>query len=157
MHYKSTKVDINIKSIQTYDKDDSNTIDVATDGIILSNGSELKINYDEILVDDASYYTTTNLSFKEDERNIVYMTRSGGINSTCIFEEGKRYKFPYQFPFGVIEITIYTKHLDNNITPEGGYINIQYTTELAGSVLNETNFSLWAKKEKPFVNQDTIK
>ena len=136
MQIKSTKVDINLKSNQIYDKDDDNTIEVSTDGTILYNGNEIKLSYDEILVDDASFYTTTNLSFKEEDRSIVYMTRTGGMNSTCIFEQGKRYKFPYQFPFGTIEI--------------GGNIKIKYSTEFGGSVLNETDFVLFATKEKPY-------
>lgn len=148
MKYNVGKVDINIKSKQIYDENDTNNIDVMTDGILSYNDDEVKLSYDEFLVEDASYKTSTTLSFNPNEKDIIYMKREGDVVSSCIFEKGKRYKFFYQFPFGLLELTIATKTLENTLSPDGGELKLAYTTELAGSVLNENILNLSIKPEK---------
>lgn len=142
---KITKnVDIKIMSEQTFiGEEKPKTMDLQTDGKIIINGNTIQITYDEILIDETSgTFSNTQIYFQTDQPNIVHLDRSGDITTTGVFETNERYMLAYVMPFGTLELAIYTKVLENNITEDGGTLKIVYDVEHLGSVMFSNVFYL---------------
>ena len=139
-------VDIKIITEQTFmTNEEPNTIDLQTDGIITTKDNTIRIAYQEILMESSNVFSDTEIYFQKDNPNIVYLDRGGDVTTTGVFEKDKRYMLAYVMPFGTLELTIYTKVLENNLSENGGTLKIVYDVEHLGSIMFSNVFSLECK------------
>jgi len=63
----------------------------------------------------------------------VTVTRRGAVVCDMVFSEGESHKSLYQVPPYSFDTEIYTKKIRNNMTRDGGRIDIFYTMKIGGA------------------------
>lgn len=63
----------------------------------------------------------------------VTVTRRGAVVSDMVFSEGDTHKSLYQVPPYSFDTEIYTKKIRNNMTRDGGRVDIFYTMKIGGA------------------------
>ncbi len=63
----------------------------------------------------------------------VTVTRRGAVVSDMVFSEGETHKSLYQVPPYSFDTEIYTKKIRNNMTRDGGRVDIFYTMKIGGA------------------------
>ena len=109
---------------------EEDAMEIFTEGRLHVSDGLVRLSYTE--QDDGSEELKTILSFREAEPKCVSMSRSGAINTTFLFEVGKRTKCVYNLAFGAMELTIFTLSVDNRLLEEGVLV-LDYCIEIRGS------------------------
>ena len=117
---------ISVKSFSDLDKDEM--IEVVTPGKFLIKGDEFHAIYEESKLSGMDG-TTTTLRIKD---NSMILERTGSIDTTMEFEEGKMAVSLYNTPYGMLGLNIDTKVLDIDIDENGGVIYTKYVLGLEG-------------------------
>ena len=68
--------------------------------------------------------TSTTIIISKDE---IRIKRRGGINSDMLFRENTKTRFLYRVPYGSIEMSINTLEISDELSEEGGAVNLVYT------------------------------
>lgn len=97
---------------------------------------EYKENEDSGLGD-----TVTTISSFNDNRT-VSVNRVGQISSHMVFEKGKSHTCIYDTGYFPMQLRICTKELSNNLTLQGGKIDIDYSVEIVGNLAEKNRMSL---------------
>ncbi len=63
----------------------------------------------------------------------IYVKRRGGISSDMEFSEGKIHESVYGVAPYSFDVKIYTKKIRNNLTRDGGRVDIFYTMNIGGT------------------------
>lgn len=58
--------------------------------------------------------------------------RRGDTNSSIIYKAGKKHSFPYETPYGIIDMEIETEQLISSISENGGVIELIYNLTVQG-------------------------
>ncbi len=91
----------------------------------------VKITYTE--PEEIGLDCVTTLMFKNDERGVLTMTRSGELNAAFRFDTvERRQRCSYETSFMPVELTVNTKTVANKITSKGGALLIDYCIEVRG-------------------------
>ena len=61
------------------------------------------------------------------------VSRTGAIESTLVFQNGKSYKTLYKIPPYAFDMTVKTLRLDIGMTEAGGEISVLYTMSIGGA------------------------
>ena len=109
---------------------EEDAMEIFTEGRLHVSDGLVRLSYTE--QDEGSEELKTILSFREAEPKCVSMSRSGAINTTFIFEVGKRTKCVYNLPFGAMELTVFTLAVDNRLL-EDGILVLDYFIEIRGA------------------------
>ena len=59
--------------------------------------------------------------------NSLTIKRRGHTNSSMVYRAGKKHAFPYETPYGIIDMEIDTERLISDIDENGGVIELVYT------------------------------
>ena len=111
------------------------TMELTEDGMILS--------YEETELTGMAGTTTT---FEVHDKKVV-LTRSGGVNSQMIFEEGRQHTSLYETPFGELPVDIQTSKLLHNLTERGGLMEIKYSIAVAHTVTGRNCFKIRVRRK----------
>ncbi len=84
----------------------------------------------------------TSVSFMEDDRNIITVSRGGGGGEGFVIEKGKRNFSLYRTPYGIIEMCVWGRNVENTLTEAGGEIIMDYSVELKGMTAQKTKMSM---------------
>lgn len=95
----------------------------------------------------------TSVSFDYKNPGVVSMIRTGSVSTVLIFEEGKRNICAYNTELMAFEICINTFKVTNNLSLDGGDIDIKYTVEFRGATTEHAHVHL---KVTPIPNNDII-
>ena len=87
----------------------------------------------------------TELAFKLSSPKEVNLSRTGEVNSTMFFNEGKRHICVYNTGIMPFEICIYTRSIDNRLI-EDGYLEVVYIIEIKGACAQKTILRMEAQK-----------
>ena len=68
--------------------------------------------------------------------NFVSVKRRGGLESNLLFTEGESHKSLYTIPPYSFDVEIITKKIRNNLTRDGGRLDIFYTMKIGGQDKN---------------------
>ena len=60
--------------------------------------------------------------------------RRGHTNSSMVYRAGKKHVFPYETPYGIIDMEIETDTLISNVSENGGTIELLYTLTVQGEI-----------------------
>ncbi len=101
--------------------------EITTDAFLKISDGATVISYTENTEDGrvVSDITLTEAS--------VTVTRRGAVESEMVFSEGGSYKSLYQVPPLSFDMEIYTKKIRNNMTRDGGRVDIFYTMKIGGA------------------------
>ncbi len=84
--------------------------------------------------------TTTTISTLGD--NVISVNRVGTLSSHMVFEQGKCHTCIYDTGLFPMQLRVCTKELSNNLTLQGGKINIDYSIEIVGNLAEKNKLSV---------------
>ena len=116
--------------VEEQEEDGEDALEIFTEGRLHVSDGLVRLSYVE--QDEGDAEVKTILSFLENNPKNVVMSRSGAINTTFVFDVGKRTKCVYNLPFGAMELTIFTLSVDNRLLEEGS-LTLDYFIEIRGS------------------------
>ncbi len=132
----SKNVIINVKGIQTDNDNDSNTLELITEGKYYQKGSNYYITYKESEV-TGMVGTTTTLKVGE---GVVTLMRFGKVNSQFVFQKGQKHISSYETEYGNFTIGVYANNVDIDINDTGGEIRVGYQIEIDNQSTGRNDF-----------------
>ena len=127
-----------IRGEQYFDGIDPDGTKLMTEGTMRLTEGGMILSYEETELTGMAGTTTT---FEVQGKKVI-LTRSGGVNSQMIFEEGRQHTSLYETPFGELPVDIQTSRLLHNLTERGGLMEIKYSIAVAHSVTGRNCFKI---------------
>ena len=129
---------ISIVGTQTFADNDKDVIELVTDGKYSYGESETFFSYMESEVTGLAG-TQTSFSVKPDA---VTMSRVGTLNTTMVFEPGKKHHFLYDTPYGAATMGLRTSFVNHSLGENGGDMEIEYVLDLEHTIIGKNNFKI---------------
>ena len=104
IEYEKLPVLIKVRGEQYFDDIDPDATELTTDGTMVLTEDGMILSYEETELTGMAGTTTT---FEVQGKKVI-LTRSGGVNSQMIFEEGRQHPSLYETPFGELPVDIRT-------------------------------------------------
>lgn len=120
------KVMLNIRGRQTYRNQEPEVIELVTEGTMVLRDGGWDICYQE---SDLTGLDGVSTTFRVEPGKVI-LTRTGGLHSQMVFQQGVPHESLYQMPFGALMITVCANQLVFDITPEGGFIDLVYSIDI---------------------------
>ena len=133
---------ISIKGIQKYEGQDSDTIELVTEGRLTRDEGGYTLSYQESELTGLEGTLTTI----QVEGEQVTLMRVGEVNSQMVFQEGRRHLSMYNTPYGAMAIGVNTRHLLAELDDHGGNIEIDYCIEVDHAVASRNIFCIQFKE-----------
>ncbi|RHR11089.1 DUF1934 domain-containing protein [Pseudoflavonifractor sp. AF19-9AC] len=133
---------ISIKGIQKYEGQDSDTIELVTEGRLTRDEGGYTLSYQESELTGLEGTLTTI----QVEGEQVTLMRVGEVNSQMVFQEGRRHLSMYNTPYGAMAIGVNTRHLLAELTDQGGDIEIDYAIEVDHAIAGRNIFQIKVKE-----------
>ena len=133
-----------IKGEQYYDGMDPDGTQLMTEGTMLLTEEGMILSYQETELTGMAGTTTT---FEVQGKKVI-LTRSGGVSSQMVFEEGRQHTSLYETPFGELPVDIQTSKLLHNLTERGGLMEIKYSIAVAHSVTGRNCFKISVRPKR---------
>ncbi|MBE3592118.1 MAG: DUF1934 domain-containing protein [Thermoanaerobacter sp.] len=135
------KAIISVKGTQKNDQNESDTIELITEGSFYIKGNTFYVVYEESELSGMDG-TTTTLKITEDK---VTLLRFGTNKSKMVFEKNKRYESDYDTPYGKIPLGILPTDVKVAMLEAGGEITIKYALDLNNKTVsnNELYLKVW--------------
>jgi uncharacterized beta-barrel protein YwiB (DUF1934 family) len=124
---------------------ETESVESCTLASITERDGRLIIEYDDAIDDDESP-VPTKLSFAVGEPGLITLERKGFLRSVMIFEAGKRHRAIYKTPFAGFEMTVFSRTVENSLTPNGGKLRLDYAVEFRGAAEQKVSFTLEAAR-----------
>lgn len=132
------RVILDIQGRQTYQDQEPEIIQLTTEGNMTFRDGGWDISYEESDLTGLKGVTTT---FRVEPDKVI-LTRTGGLHSQMVFQQGVSHDSLYQMPFGALMITICATSVFYDITPDGGVIDLSYTIEIEQSAAGIIDYHL---------------
>lgn len=133
---------ISVEGKQKFLGEETQTVQIVTDGIMKRVGDVVYLSYEESEMTGMEG-TTTTFAVKDDH---VVLTRTGAVQSRMVFEKGKKNVSLYDMGFGALTIGIKARRLKNNLGPEGGRLEISYGIEIENQAQGLNSFVIDVRK-----------
>lgn len=122
---------IKITDIQTdVESGETDSVEVTTRGTLDGEGGDYVLNFDEIFAEDMQSHTVLTVQ----HGNCVSIVRSGDVMTELQLELGKRHICLYSTPYGDMNIGIYARTINSEMTSEGGRLDLEYTVDYNGTL-----------------------
>jgi uncharacterized beta-barrel protein YwiB (DUF1934 family) len=132
------KVFISIKGLPVYSADEDDAFELITDGEYLQRDGISTFSYIESsLTGQDGQLTTFNV-----EQDRVVLKRSDGMSGDMIFSENQKHHFLYDTPCGSIMLGIDTHSIKNNMSDDGGNLEIRYDIEVDNVAVSQNLFKI---------------
>ncbi len=118
------------------------------------------------LMTEAEYYTDTNgdrvIAYEESEttgmegsrmqlriseENMVSVIRTGNFQTHLVVQPGKKHFCHYETPFGEFAVGVSAKWLKNQLTDEGGHLEMRYTVDANSTLLSDNEIIAEIRKD----------
>lgn len=129
---------LSLKGRQTYIDQDSDEIELVTEGFLEKVALGWQLSYDETQLTGLEGVHTTFLI----EQDKVTLTRTGKLKSQMVFQVGKSHDSLYQVDFGALMITVCATKVDAKIFEEGGTLDLVYAIEIERSAAGQIDYHL---------------
>lgn len=126
---------ISLVGSQTVEQD-TNRIELVTEGKYYKKGNSYYITYKESEVTGLEG-TTTTLKVSD---SVITLMRFGTVNSQLVFEQGQKHISYYDTTHGAFTIGVRANTVDINVDDNGGEIRIDYQLELDNAEVGENDF-----------------
>ncbi|MEG2016851.1 MAG: DUF1934 domain-containing protein [Clostridium sp.] len=130
---------ISVCSIQN--NDEQERIEIVSPGTFVKENDEFVATYNETELSGLGDTVTT---FRIGE-NYFNMIRTGDINTTMEFKDGKRAAILYNTPHGGLSIRIKTNKVKIDVNEAGGKINVDYDVIVAKNEIINTKLEATIK------------
>lgn len=118
---------LTIRSEQRYEGQDTDVIELVTEGVLENLGeNNWRIVYEESEITGLRGVTTTF----DIQPGRVVLTRTGELESEMIFEENVRHESLYRLDFGALMLVVCAKRIEVELTGEGGTLEISYGIQI---------------------------
>lgn len=132
---------IDIKSIHSYDGNESSDIEFSTEGHYTYEDDVGCITYLESDVTGMEG-TRTSVFVMPDQ---IVVDRDGCVTSRMVFKEGEKNQFLYQTPYGKAVMGIDTRSINQNFGTLGGNAVIDYVVDVEHTVFTKNKFTISVK------------
>lgn len=109
-----------------YHGDDSDSIELVTEGKYYKKGNNYFVTYKETEITGMEG-TTTTLKISDGK---VTLMRFGENNSQLVFEQGQKHLCHYETPHGSFTVGVFSNQVNINIDDAGGELNVDYLLEI---------------------------
>jgi len=133
---ETKNVIISIMGTQNFSVGDDDSIELVTDGEYCYSDDETTLTYME---SELTGLEGTKTSFKVNPMSIV-MSREGTLNSSMVFEEGRKHFFLYETPYGSATMGVNTSRIMTRLGEHGGKMEIDYMVDFDHSVVGRNKF-----------------
>lgn len=140
---------ISVEGTQRFVGEESQTVQVVTEGIMKHEGDSVYLSYEESEVTGMEG-TTTTFHVKDDR---VELIRTGAVQSKMVFEKGKKDVSLYDVGFGALTIGVKARRLKNELGPAGGRLEISYGIEIEEQTKGLNSFVIDVRKQENAVTQ----
>ena len=139
MEKKALPVLLTIRAEQHYEDMEPDSMELMTEGTLARTGEGwLVLSYQESELTGLEG-TTTTFEIRGPQ---VILTRTGGVNSQMVFEEGRQHTSLYETPFGELAVDIQTSRLRHSLTDRGGLMDLRYSISVDHSVTGRNAFKI---------------
>lgn len=128
---------ISVKGTQTSEQD-TNNLELVTEGRYYKKGNTYFITYKESQVTGMEG-TTTTLKVAD---GVVTLMRFGSVNSQMIFEKGQKHMSYYDTTYGAFMIGVYASNVDVRVNDSGGEIKVDYELEIDNNKTGDNDFHM---------------
>ena len=132
------RVMLSICGRQTYLDQDPDTIELVTEGTMELRDGGWDICYEESELTGLKGVTTT---FRV-ESGKVSLNRTGALHSQMVFQQGVTHESLYQMEFGALMLSVTSKLVFFDITPDGGSIDLSYDINIENSTAGVIDYHL---------------
>ncbi len=132
------KVMLSIRGRQHYLDQETETIELITEGMLEYRDHGWDISYEESDLTGLAGVTTT---FRVEPGKIT-LTRRGKLHSEMVFQEGVYHESLYQMEFGAMLMTVCASKVRYDITESGGTIDLLYTIDIEQSATGLVEYHL---------------
>ena len=129
---------LSILGRQNYVGQESDTIELLTEGVLEKTPTGWRLSYEE---SDLTGLEGVNTTFLIEGR-VVTLTREGRLNSQMVFQEGLHHESLYQMEFGAMMITVCATKVVYDITEKGGTIDLTYAIEVEQTAAGMIDYHL---------------
>ncbi|HEX2946194.1 MAG TPA: DUF1934 domain-containing protein [Clostridia bacterium] len=129
---------ISVKGTQTSEDQDSNVLELVTEGKYYKEDEAYYVTYDE---SDVTGMNGTKTTLKVMD-GIVTLIRVGSVNSQFVFQQGQKHISYYDTEYGAFTIGVLANEVDVRIDDDGGEIRVGYQLEIDNNNTGENDFYL---------------
>jgi uncharacterized beta-barrel protein YwiB (DUF1934 family) len=134
---------LSIRGSQHYAEQEPEIIELVTDGTLEFLDGGWNITYEESDLTGLAGVTTT---FRLEPGQII-LSRTGKLKSQMIFREGECHDSLYQMEFGALLITVYAKHIEAQISENGGTVELLYSIEIEQNAAGMVEYFLEIRRK----------
>ncbi len=119
----------------------SDTMEMDSEGILRIVDGRIEVTYFETELTGMEG-SCTSVSYELENPGLVTMLRTGTVETALVFEEGERHICAYNTDVMTFEICVRTFEVKNNLTEEGGELELDYALEFRGASTERTNIKI---------------
>ena len=135
---------ISVMGMQKYEKQDSDKVELVTEGRLIREAGNYVITYNESdMTGLEGTVTTIQVNPEQDQITLI---RVGQFNSQMVFQEGRRHLSMYNTPYGAMAIGVNTRHMYAELNDVQGEIEVDYNIEVEHSVAGRNIFKISYKE-----------
>jgi uncharacterized beta-barrel protein YwiB (DUF1934 family) len=127
---------ISVKGSQMSPDQDSNVLELVTEGKYYKKGDTYYITYKESEVTGMEG-TTTTLKVSD---GIVTLMRFGSVNSQFLFQQGQKHVSYYDTSYGAFTIGVFANEVNVKVDDNGGEIRVDYQLEIDNNKAGYNDF-----------------
>jgi len=132
------KAIISIKGSPVFSDSEDDSFELMTDGEYSLENEISTFSYIESeLTGLDGLLTTFNV-----EKDRVVLRRGGGLTGDMIFSENQKHHFLYETPYGAITMGIDTHSITQNMSDDGGSLEIRYDIEVDNISVSQNLFQI---------------
>jgi len=132
------KVMISIKGLPVFSASDDDAFELMTDGEYLQKDGISTFSYVESTLTGQDGMLTTF----DVEKDRVTLRRGDGMSGDMIFSENQKHHFLYDTPFGSVMLGIDTHSITNEMSDDGGNLEIRYDIEVDNVSVSQNLFKI---------------
>ena len=129
---------ISVEGTQRFIGEESQTVQVVTEGTMKREGDTVYLSYEESEVTGMEG-TTTTFRIAPDR---ITLRREGTLNSEMIFQEGQKHVSLYETPYGGLMLGVNTHRAKADLGTAGGRLSIRYALEVDSQPIGENSFEI---------------
>lgn len=138
---------ISVTTQQILAEDETDKIELVTDGDYTIKNGHRYIVYKEYSDDTPPQHNSTFIKIEKNEgsEETVTISRRGTMRSDLILEKGKRHQCHYDTPMGTLIMGIYTAKIDNRLSNDGGTLTLEYDVDYNSDFISKNTCMISVK------------
>ena len=129
---------LTIRSKQSYEGQEPDTIELVTEGTLEHSGTAWVICYEESDLTGLEGVTTV---FRISRRGAV-IRRTGRLHSRMIFREGVRHESLFEMEMGALMMCVTAQKIRYDLSESGGTVDITYAIEIENASVGLVEYHL---------------